>query len=83
MTFEEFKVSWETIVLPSKPKEMRNGQSLMGFLAQEWWLEYERIVKQGFMRSGDKEYGVDCFYTDSIIDKTLEHLEKEWFKYPN
>jgi len=80
MTFEEFKVSWETIVLPSKPKGIRDGQSLMAFLAQEWFLEYTRIVQHHFLFSYPK---VDCFYEDSIIDKTLEHLEKEWSKYPN
>lgn len=74
MTFNDFKLSWEIVILPNKPNEIRRGQSLMSFLAQEWFLEYNRIVLNGL---------VDCFYQDSIIDATLKHLEKEWVNYTN
>jgi hypothetical protein len=79
MTFNEFKTTWETEVLPVKPDFIRKGQSLMNYLSSVWMNEYIRMVEANY------EVGkqVDCFYTDSMIPTTLDHLERVWGNFPN
>lgn len=69
MTFNEFKTSWEETILPNEPEYIRKGQSLMNYLARIWFDEYCRITS-------DKE--LDCYYVNSKIKNTLNHLEKVW-----
>lgn len=79
MTFNEFKHKWETEVLPIKPTFIRKGQSLMTYLGIVWMNEYTRMVISNY------EVGkqVDCFYMDSMIPTTLEHLERVWENFPD
>lgn len=72
MRYTEFKNKWEKL-LPVKPPYIREGQSLMSFLAEVWLEEYKRITTTD----------VDCFYSDKLVNNTLEHLEKVWVNYPN
>jgi hypothetical protein len=79
MTFNVFKTTWETEVLPVKPDYIRKGQSLMNYLSSVWMNEYSRMVEANY------EVGkqVDCFYMDSMIPTTLDHLERVWGNFPN
>lgn len=72
MTYTQFKNKWEEVLL-NKPPYIRKGQSLMNFLAEVWLEEYKRITSTDY----------DCFYTDNLINITLEHLEKVWGNYTN
>lgn len=79
MTYTEFTQKWEQEVLPNKPDFIRKGQSLINFLGDIWLEEYKRISSVDFY---DKT-NIDCFYNDSLIPNTLNHLEKVWGNYPN
>jgi hypothetical protein len=72
MTFKTFKNKWEES-LKHKSPYIRKGQSLMSFLAEIWLEEYKRITSTDY----------DCFYSDKLINNTLEHLEKVWVNYRN
>jgi len=72
MEYLEFKNKWEES-FKHKPPYIRKGQSLMNFLAVVWLKEYKRITSTDY----------DCFYTDKLVNNTLEHLEKVWGNYPN
>ena len=78
MTFNEFKDSWEKEILPEKSTQMREGQALINYLAKIWFNEYKRLVNNYY-----KEDDINCFYQDTLINNTLDHLEKVWSKYPN
>lgn len=43
LTFTEFKNNWKHVILPNKPSYIRKGQSLMDYLTEIWFEEYERI----------------------------------------
>jgi hypothetical protein len=73
MEYLEFKKIWEEEEMHIKHPYIRKGQSLMSFLAEIWFEEYERMTTTN----------VDCFYNDDLINNTLEHLEKVWGNYPN
>ena len=79
MTFEDFKLNWQTVVLTNKPDYIRKGQSLMNYLGEVWLEEYNRISSMHYYESSD----IDCFYNDGLVNNTLEHLEKTWANYPN
>jgi hypothetical protein len=51
----------------------------MNYLSSVWMNEYIRMVEANY------EVGkqVDCFYTDSMIPTTLDHLERVWGNFPN
>lgn len=72
ITFEEFKSNWENDILKNKPDYIRKGQSLMNYLAEIWFEEYQRLS------STDYSEKIDCFYVDALIPNTLNHLEKLW-----
>jgi hypothetical protein len=80
MIFTEFKENWENNILPNKEPYLRNGQALMIYLSRTWFKEYDRIT---MMKYGVNDHVIDYFYVDSIIPKTLNHLEKVWINYPN
>lgn len=68
ISFEQFKAEWLEI-RKSDPEFIREGQSLMNFLAAIWMSEYVRIT-------GNAD--IDCYYRDSLIPNTLIHLEQQW-----
>jgi hypothetical protein len=74
MEFNEFKTKWETDILPNKPNCLRKGQALMNFLYEIWFEEYERISSVHYYERSD----IDCYYNDSLIENTFEHLENKW-----
>lgn len=78
MTFQEFKILWEKKLLPSKSKELRDGQWLMICLNEVWANEYSRIVHS----IGCIQKNTDCFYNDKIIPQTWHHLEEFWENFP-
>lgn len=78
MTFQEFKILWEEELLPSKSKELRDGQWLMISLNEVWTNEYSRIIHS----IGCIQQETDCFYNDTIIPKTWYHLEQAWEDFP-
>jgi hypothetical protein len=71
MTYEEFKNTFETEILPNKPKFIRDGQALMNYLAQINIEEYKRLASVHY-------YNIDCYYNDSLIPNTWKHLEENW-----
>lgn len=79
MTFKEFKIIWETQILPNKEEYIREGQALINFLGDVWFNEYKRISSVHYY----DETNIDCFFNDKLIPNTFEHLEKVWEKYPN
>jgi hypothetical protein len=76
MTFQEFKNTWETEILPNKPIFIREGQALMNYLADVWFEEYQRISSVHYYDY--PKTNIDCFYNDSLIPNTLKHLEEIW-----
>ena len=72
MTYDEFYTRYVGEILHEKPEYIRKGQSLMNFLSDVWPEEYRRITKTN--------QSIDCFYEDTIVSKTLFHLEKIWHK---
>jgi len=74
ISFEKFKNDWFFKVLPNKHPECRDGQSLMNYLADIWFEEYQRISSLNYY----DETNIDCFYNDKLINNTLSHLEKIW-----
>ena len=66
MTFEEFL--WDVIKTVAKHHSLRVGQAIMNKLYECNRSKYESILAG--------EY--DCFYSESIVDKTLEKLKGEW-----
>lgn len=79
MTFNEFEKSWKHDILPNKESYIREGQSLMNYLAKVWFKEYERLSSFHYY---DKN-NIDCFYVDKLIPNTLSHLKNVWHNYPN
>ena len=79
MTYKKFIEAWYDTVLPDKEPEIRMGQSLMNYLCEVWVVEYNRIVMGNYQAEGN----IDCFFLDSVIPKTMTHLEQVWHKYPN
>lgn len=74
LTFVDFISQWENNILPNKPDYIRKGQSLMNFLAEVWFEEYNRLSSVHYY----DETNIDCFYRDDLIPNTLKHLEKVW-----
>lgn len=74
LTFEEFIQNWNTEVLPKKPKHIRPGQALMGYLRQIWPEEYNRLSSVHYYDRTD----IDCYYRDELIPNTLKHLGGVW-----
>ncbi len=79
MTYEKFVETWKNEILPNKHPHVRDGQSLMNYLGDVWFEEYKRVSSQHFYSETD----IDCFYRDSIITNTMNHLSKVWNNYPN
>lgn len=79
MTYKKFIEDWYDYILPDKEPEIRMGQSLMIYLEEIWPDEYYRIIEDDFRFNTN----LDCFYKDSNIPNTMDHLEKNWHKYPN
>ncbi len=75
MKFEDFYTRYVGEVIPEKPSYIRNGQALMNFLSDVWPEEYRRITEGKYQESP-----IDCFYNDSYISITINHLEKVWNK---
>jgi hypothetical protein len=76
MTYQEFLQKWNTEILSTKEPFIRNGQSLMNFLAEIWFEEYERISSPFYYEQTNIQ--IDCYYNDDLIPNTLLHLEKAW-----
>lgn len=74
LTFIEFKNKWENDILPNKPSYIRKGQSLMNYLAEVWFEEYQRLSSVHYYN----ETNIDCFYRDDLIPNTLKHLQTIW-----
>lgn len=74
LSFQDFKKKFYREILPNKHKDIREGQLLMNFLGDVWFEEYQRISSVHFYDRTD----IDCFYNDSLIPNTLEHLEEVW-----
>lgn len=79
MTYQKFIEAWYDTVLPDKEPEIRMGQSFMIHLQESWPEEYKRLSSVHYYA----ETNLDCFFLDSLIPKTMSHLEKIWYKYPN
>lgn len=63
MTKEEIKKEIEyELSLHSKPKDWREGQFVFNFIDGVY----------GVARKAQFEYGIDCFYDDTKIDKFIE-----------
>jgi hypothetical protein len=74
MTFEQFKNRFYQEVLPNKDFNLRNGQALMIFLSQVWFVQYKRMTSK-FV------HNVDSFYNDNLIPNTLNYLQSNWYKF--
>ena len=70
--FDEFKQFLERKI-KTRDNETRVGQVVMTTLNQIWPNQYKRIMNGCY-----DEEDLDCFYDDSIIPKTMAHLEEEW-----
>ena len=77
-TFEDFKAKYYRETIPNKHPDIRNGQALMTLLCNFWYEEYGRLSSLNYYSKTD----IDCFYNDKLIGNTLNHLEKNWHKYP-
>ena len=71
VTFEQFLEVWEQ---SDTNKVMRRGQTLMNLLHTVWEHEYKRISSVHYYDRTD----IDCFYNDSLISNTLNHLGEIW-----
>lgn len=79
MSYEDFLDNWSNSILPNKSDLEREGQSLINYLAEIWLEEYKRISSFHFY----DETNIDCFYNSKLVPNTLQHLSKNWYKYPN
>lgn len=80
VTFKQFKKNLLYFEIPNKPKEWRNGQCLMNYLARVWPEEYKRMASVHYYDVTN----IDCYYVDTLIPNSLNHLEKIWkTNYPN
>jgi hypothetical protein len=79
MTYIEFKNNFNNNILPNKPNYIREGQALINYLGDIWFEEYKRLSSVHYY----DETNIDCFYNDSLIPNTWDHLRKVWFNYPN
>jgi hypothetical protein len=78
MKFTKFKSNFTNEILPNKPDFIREGQALMNYLGDIWFMEYHRISSINHY-----EVDVDCFHNDKLIQNTWRHLEKNWEKFPS
>lgn len=78
MTYEKFIESFNE-GLKTKPKYIRPGQYLMNKLYKEWNAEYIKLSSVHYYDQTD----IDCYYNDSLIENTKEHLKKVWINFPN
>ena len=69
VSFEEFN-----LLIEQKDTSLRKGQHIMNVLYTVWEEEYERLSSVHYYDKTD----IDCFYNDSLIPNTLEHLEDIW-----
>ena len=60
--------------LRTQSEYIRTGQSLMIYLSDFDIEEYKKVSSIHYYN----EDNIDCFYLDSIIPNTLEHLQKVW-----
>lgn len=74
--FARFVKEFYTVYLPTAPKGLRHGQSLMNFLYKFDEEEYKRIASINYYDRTD----IDCFYVDELIGNTLVHLLDVWRK---
>jgi len=70
------KISFDDFMLLTEQKsnELRKGQHIMNTLHSVWPEEYKRLSSVHYYDRTD----IDCFYNDSLIPNTLEHLEEIW-----
>lgn len=67
MTFEQFLEKADRFYCENE-FELRYGQSIMNILYQVRPDKYKEITQTD----------LDCFYDDSTIKDTLDHLERTW-----
>lgn len=68
MNYNDFHYNYLNIILPNKDKHLRNGQSLIIYLAEISPKLYTEITATEF----------DCFYNDNKIFYTLMWLQNKW-----
>jgi hypothetical protein len=68
MNYEEFLRSFYANYLPNQTKQIRQGQALFNYLAQENPICAEKL-------RGREE---DCFYSDFRIGKALIFIQENW-----
>ena len=70
------KISFDDFISLTKQKDnsLRKGQHIMNILYSVWEEEYKRLSSVHYYDRTD----IDCFYNDSLIPNTLEHLENIW-----
>lgn len=73
MTFEEFLNKVDEIFMKyqaskSSGSQWRYGQTVMNVLYDVWPEKYSEITGSD----------IDCFYSNSTVQYTLDKLEKEW-----
>ena len=72
--YQQFEQKFFNEILPNKPDYIRKGQALMNFLAEFDNEEYKRLSSAHYYDRTD----IDCFYKDSLVPNTLDHLKSIW-----
>ena len=76
MIKDKAKISFDGFILLTTlhDSSIRMGQHIMNILHSVWEEEYKRLSSVHYYDRTD----IDCFYNDSLIPNTLEHLENIW-----